>query len=51
MQLIGKAPYVTFLSAQELEREMAAAGFAIIERARHGSRGRDVRPFLVARKQ
>jgi ubiquinone/menaquinone biosynthesis C-methylase UbiE len=51
MQFIGKAPYVTFLSAQDLEREMAAAGFAIIERARHGSRGRDVRPFLVARKQ
>jgi SAM-dependent methyltransferase len=51
MQLIGKAPYVAFLSAQELEREMTAVGFEIIERARHGSRGRDVRPFLVARKQ
>jgi ubiquinone/menaquinone biosynthesis C-methylase UbiE len=51
MQFIGKAPYVAFLSAQDLEREMTAAGFEIIERARHGSRGRDVRPFLVARKQ
>lgn len=50
MQLIGKAPHVAFLSAEDLEREITAAGFEIIERARHGSRGKDVRPFIVARK-
>ena len=50
MQLFGKAPYVVFLSAEDLEREIAAAGFEIVERARHGSRGRDARPFLVAKK-
>lgn len=50
MQLFGKAPYVAFLSAEDLEREIAAAGFEIVERARHASRGRDARPFLVARK-
>ncbi|WP_338000422.1 class I SAM-dependent methyltransferase [Chelativorans sp. YIM 93263] len=50
MQLVGKAPYVAFLSEEALEREIAAAGFEIIERARHASRGRDARPFLVARK-
>jgi ubiquinone/menaquinone biosynthesis C-methylase UbiE len=50
MQLFGKAPYVAFLSAEDLEHEIAAAGFEIIERARHASRGRDTRPFLVARK-
>jgi hypothetical protein len=33
-----------------LEREIAAAGFEIIERYRHASRGKDPRPFLVARK-
>lgn len=49
-QLIGKAPHVAFFSAEELEREIAAAGFEIIERARHGTRGKDVRLFLVARK-
>ena len=49
-QLIGKAPHVAFLSAEDLEREISAAGFEIIERARHGSRGKDVRPFLAARK-
>lgn len=51
MQVFGKAPYVAFLSAEDLEREIAAAGFEIIERARHASRGRDARPFFVARKQ
>ncbi|MBC7769992.1 MAG: methyltransferase domain-containing protein [Phycisphaerales bacterium] len=51
MQAIGQAPYVAFFSAEELEREIAAAGFEIIERARHGTRGKDVRPFLVARKR
>jgi ubiquinone/menaquinone biosynthesis C-methylase UbiE len=50
MQFFGRAPYVAFLSAQELEKEIEAAGFAIIERARHASRGKDSRPFLVARK-
>ena len=49
MQRVGKAPYVSFLSAVELEREIAAAGFEIIGE-RHASRGRDARPFLVARK-
>lgn len=51
MQLIGKAPYVAFLSEKDLEREVAAAGFEIVECARHGSRGRDPRPFLVAKKR
>jgi ubiquinone/menaquinone biosynthesis C-methylase UbiE len=51
MQLVGKAPgVVAFQSAEDLEREIAAAGFEIIERARHASRGKDVRPFVVARK-
>lgn len=51
MQVIGKAPYVAVFSAEDLEREIAAAGFEIIERARHASRGRDARPFLVAKKR
>lgn len=49
MQFIGKAPYVAFFSAEELERDIEAAGFEIVERGRHGSRGKDVRPFLAAR--
>lgn len=50
MQAIGKAPFVAFFSDAELEREIIAANFEIVERARHGSRGKDPRPFLVARK-
>jgi ubiquinone/menaquinone biosynthesis C-methylase UbiE len=51
MQVFGKAPYVASFSAGELERDIAAAGFEILERARHASRGKDARPFLVAKKR
>ena len=50
MQLLGLAPYVDAFTAAELEREIADAGFEIVERARHGARGKDTRIFLVARK-
>lgn len=50
MQLFGKAPSVAIFSAGELERDLEAAGFEIVERARHGSHRKDARPFLVARK-
>ncbi len=50
MQVFGKAPYVAFFSAEDLEGDVTAAGFEIIERARHGSRGNDSRPFLVAQR-
>lgn len=50
MQFAGMAPYVAFFSAEALEREISLVGFEIIERARHGSRAKDARPFLVARK-
>lgn len=51
MQLVGKAPFAAFLSGEDLEREFQATGFEIVERARHASRGKDARPFLVARKR
>jgi ubiquinone/menaquinone biosynthesis C-methylase UbiE len=51
MRAIGKAPNVGFFTAAELEREIADAGFEVIERARHGSKRNDTRPFLVARKR
>jgi ubiquinone/menaquinone biosynthesis C-methylase UbiE len=50
MQAIGKAPYVDTFSATDLEREIEAAGFAIVERARHGSKRKDARIFIVGRK-
>ena len=50
MQFVGKAPYVAIFAAPALEREIEAAGFAIIERGRHGSGRKDARIFIVARK-
>jgi ubiquinone/menaquinone biosynthesis C-methylase UbiE len=50
MRLIGKAPSVAFFTAAELESEIEGAGFAVIERARHGSKRKDARIFLVARR-
>jgi ubiquinone/menaquinone biosynthesis C-methylase UbiE len=50
MRIIGKAPHVAFFNAEEIERDVEAAGFRVIERARHGSRGKDPRIFIVARK-
>jgi ubiquinone/menaquinone biosynthesis C-methylase UbiE len=50
MQAFGKAPFVDFFSNEELEREIAASSFEIIERAHHGSGKRDIRTFFVARR-
>jgi ubiquinone/menaquinone biosynthesis C-methylase UbiE len=49
-RLIGQAPWVAIFSASDLEREIEAAGFAVVERARHGSGRKDARIFIVARK-
>jgi SAM-dependent methyltransferase len=50
LRLIGKAPPVAFFTGAALEAAIARAGFAIEERARHGSSVKDPRVFLVARK-
>jgi SAM-dependent methyltransferase len=49
-QLLRKAPFVDFFAATGLEAEIVAAGFPVIERARHGTTKKDARIFLVARK-
>lgn len=50
LRTIGLAPRLAKLSAQELAQDIAAAGFEVVETARHGSGPRDVRLFLVARR-
>jgi hypothetical protein len=50
MQMIGKAPHVHVTSAAALEQEIRDAGFEILATERHATKGRDVRPFIVARK-
>lgn len=49
-QWLGKAPGVAFFDAAGLEAEIAAAGFTITERGRHGSGRKDPRIVLVATK-
>lgn len=49
-QRLGKAPPVSVFSAPQLEADIEAVGFTIIERGRHGSKRGDPRIFLVARK-
>lgn len=50
MQVLGKAPNVKILSPNQLEAAIAGAGFENIEVEWHGTRGKDIRPFIVARK-
>lgn len=48
MQLVGRAPFVSFLTGSALEERVAAAGFEIIERVTLP--GDLARPYLVARR-
>lgn len=50
MRLIGKAPSLSFFTADELARELTAGGFSIIDQARHGAGRTDFRVFIAARK-
>ncbi|MEE4184638.1 MAG: class I SAM-dependent methyltransferase [Gammaproteobacteria bacterium] len=45
LQWLGKAPYVSFVSAKKVRREVEAAGFAVQE---HWSHGRANSLFMVA---
>jgi ubiquinone/menaquinone biosynthesis C-methylase UbiE len=50
LQAIGKAPYLTMVTAADLERALAQAGFVCEPTEWHASKGRDLRAFIVARK-
>ena len=51
MQMIGQAPYAGVFSAQDLSARIAAAGFEVLSVERHASKGKDSRPFIVARRK
>ncbi len=50
MQMVGKAPYAGVFSAQELSDLITVADFEIVSTERHASKGKDSRPFIVARR-
>lgn len=50
MRAIGKAPPVLCFDARQLQAAMTAQGLQILAVERHGSKGKDWRVFIVARK-
>ena len=50
MRAIGKAPAVLSFEGPELHAAMAGQGLDIVSVERHGTRGKDIRLFIVARK-
>jgi hypothetical protein len=50
MRAIGKAPHVLCFDAQGLQSAIFRQGMEIVSVERHGTRGKDIRVFIVARK-
>ena len=50
MRAIGKAPHVLCFDAAALQSAIARHGMDIVSVERHGTRGKDIRVFIVARK-
>lgn len=50
MQAIGQAPPVLCFEAEALQTAIARQGMALEAVERHGTRGPDIRIFIVARK-
>ncbi len=50
MQAIGKAPQVLCFDAAHLQAAMVRQGMEIVSVERHGTRGKDIRVFMVARR-
>jgi SAM-dependent methyltransferase len=50
MRAVGKAPHVLCFDADALRLAIARQGMDIVSVERHGTRGKDIRVFIVARK-
>jgi ubiquinone/menaquinone biosynthesis C-methylase UbiE len=50
MRAIGKAPHVLCFDAQGLQSAIVREGLEIVSVERHGTRGKDIRVFILARK-
>ena len=50
MRAIGKAPHVLCFNAPQLQSAIIRQGMEIVSIERHGTRGKDIRVFIVARK-
>ena len=50
MRAVGKAPHVLCFDAAVLQSAIARQGMDIVSVERHGTRGKDIRVFILARK-
>lgn len=50
LRLVGRAPRMQFLDEPRLRAALQRAGLQVLASERHGTRGKDVRAFIVARK-
>ena len=50
MRAIGKAPHALCFNAAQLQAALLRHGLALEAVERHGTRGQDIRVFIVARK-
>jgi SAM-dependent methyltransferase len=50
MRAIGKAPHVLCFTGEALQAAITRHGLEIVSVERHGTRGKDIRVFIVARK-
>lgn len=50
MRFLGKAPNVLVFTSGELQAAIAAARFELVDVEHHASKGKDTRPFIVARR-
>ena len=50
MRAVGKAPHVLCFDAAVLQSAVARQGMDIVSVERHGTRGKDIRVFILARK-
>lgn len=51
MRAVGKAPFVSIFTAVELNQRFLDAGFDVLASERHALKGKDIRPFILARKR
>lgn len=51
MRLLGKAPPVLSLRVPDLQAALERHGLEVLAVERHGTKGKDIRPFIVARKR
>ncbi|POR46767.1 class I SAM-dependent methyltransferase [Bosea psychrotolerans] len=51
MRAIGQAPYAGVFRAAKLRQHISAAGFEILAVENHATKGKDHRPYIVARKR